>query len=72
MKITQTQKSKKFTISNITDSEMIKLYLHSDNVKFRQAIAKALIESTDEEAIQTEYGYGVTEYFQNVGVSING
>lgn len=67
MRITQNQASQKFTISNLTESELIELY-HCVDDKMRRSIYNALLEAQDEQQIMDEYGLTVEEYLANVGV----
>lgn len=69
MKITQSQLSGKFSISNLTESDMVALY-HVATEPMKSKIALALIESTDEDECENEYGYGATEFWRNVGIEV--
>ena len=69
MRVTQTQRSEKFTISNITESEMVSLY-HQVNEPLKSKIAQSLIESRDDEECIDEYGYDSETFWKNVGVEM--
>ena len=69
MKVSQLQKSGKFSISNITESEMIALYHQSDD-SLKSKIGKVLIESKSEEEYRDEFDCTPQEFWANVGVEV--
>lgn len=69
MKISQLQKSGKFSISNITESELIDLYHQSDN-SLKSKIGKVLIESKSVEEYRDEFNSTPEEFWLNIGVEV--
>ena len=69
MKVSQLQKSGKFSISNITESELIDLYHQSDN-SLKSKIGKVLIESKSEEECKEEFDCTPQEFWANVGIEV--
>jgi len=58
--------AKNFTIANVTENDLITLFhnlpAHS---KLREQCYQALLDSTDEDETQAEYGYGKVEFWDN-------
>ena len=69
MKITQTQKTKKFSFSAVSYQEMIEMHnALSSNSELKDLIKQALYESVDEDEILEEYSCSIAEYWANVGM----
>lgn len=71
MHITQSQKSGKHSISNLTDSDLIMLHQSLlnkgyDAQKLADKIEQHLIDCQDEDKILDEYGYSVEEYVRRI------
>ncbi len=65
MKILSSYKTKKFSISGISATDMRNLYQSLSDEKFKAAIRQALIDAEDPDEINNEFGYGVEEYIDN-------
>ena len=64
MKILKNAKS--YTIANVTEDDLINLIRNlPTGHKLREQCYQALLDGTDEDAIQAEYGYGKIEYWAN-------
>lgn len=68
MKITQSQKSQKFTISNLTMDQLILIHNSIDDAKIERVIYQALLESLDEETLSEEFGIDPDQYLVNAGL----
>lgn len=68
MKITQSQKSQKFTISNLTMDQLILIHNSIDDAKIERVIYQALLESLDEETLSEEFGIDPHQYLVNAGL----
>ena len=69
MKVTQCQKSQKFSLSGLTQSDMIALY-HEVSHTLKTKIAQALIESTDADQCLDEFNCTPEEFWKNVGIEL--
>ena len=69
MKLTRCQKSKKFSISGLTETEMIELY-GEVGYDLKIKIARILIESTDEDQCFEEYGCNPEDFWKRVGIEL--
>ena len=69
MKLTRCQKSEKFSISGLTETEMIELY-YEVGYSLKTKIARILIESTDDDQCLDEYGCNPEEFWKRVGIEI--
>ena len=58
--------SKHFTISNVSEDDLMDL-IHNlpKGHKLRDQCWQALLDNTDEDKIQAEYGYGKIEFWAN-------
>lgn len=65
MRITQNQRSSKFTITNLTNDDLRQLWVDSKSESFKSLIRLALIESEDSELIREEYGLSVEDFIDN-------
>lgn len=69
MKITQSQKSKKFSISNLTVDKLSDLWFacwYAGMHGHAEEIERAIYDSVDPDEIMAEYDYGVSEYVYHI------
>lgn len=69
MKLTKSQQSGKFSMSGITETEMIELY-GEVGYSLKTEIARILIESTNEDECFEEYGCNPEDFWKRVGIEL--